>query len=113
MFADLIKYKSEAFYKSHKTISFTTNAHDATYEIFSVFLSRVYYKKQKDVFRYYFFINANSEEEYMEYIENCKKHSLYDTGVDVKYEDMLMTLSTCEYSKANGRLVVVAKLVNK
>lgn len=37
----------------------------------------------------------------------------YDTGVTAKYGDKLLTLSTCEYSRTNGRLVVVAKLINE
>lgn len=34
---------------------------------------------------------------------------MYDTGVSAEYGDKLITLSTCEYSQANSRLVVVAK----
>lgn len=36
---------------------------------------------------------------------------LYDTGVDAKYGDKLITLSTCEYTYTNGRFVVVAKKI--
>ena len=36
--------------------------------------------------------------------------SIY-TGVTAEYGDRLITLSTCEYSAQNGRLVVVAKKV--
>ena len=35
--------------------------------------------------------------------------ALYETGVTAEYGDRLITLSTCEYSAQNGRLVVVAK----
>ena len=34
---------------------------------------------------------------------------LYDTGITAEYGDELLTLSTCEYSHANGRFVVLAK----
>ena len=37
---------------------------------------------------------------------------MYDTGVTAEYGDKLITLSTCEYSQVNGRLVLVAKRVN-
>ena len=47
------------------------------------------------------------------YVEKCKELSLYDTGVTAEYGDKLLTLSTCEYSRTNGRLVVVAKLINE
>ena len=44
-------------------------------------------------------------------MEQCSKLSLYDTGVTATYGDKLLTLSTCEYSNTNGRLVVVAKKI--
>lgn len=47
------------------------------------------------------------------YVEKCKELSLYDTDVTAEYGDKLLTLSTCEYSRTNGRLVVVAKLINE
>lgn len=112
MFEDLLKYSKEDFYNNHKTIKFTTNKDDSVYEIISVFYSRVYYKKEKDVFRYYNFVNANNEEEYNDFVNNCKKSSIYDTGVTANYGDQLLTLSTCEYSQEDGRFVVVAKKVN-
>ena len=43
----------------------------------------------------------------------CKELALYDTGVTAKYGDQLITLSTCEYSRTNGRMVVVAKLLEE
>ena len=58
MFSDLMKYKKEDFYNNHKTIRLTTAKEDANYEIISVFLSKVYYKSDTNVFRYYFFINS-------------------------------------------------------
>ena len=78
MFEDLLKYKDEEFYKEHSKIRFTTTEDDSEYEIISVFYSRVYYQDEKDVFRYYYFINAENEEEYNEYINNAKKVSIYD-----------------------------------
>ncbi len=109
MFEDLMKYASEDFYKNHTKIKFTTLQKDAIYEILSVFYSRVYYKNEKNVFRYYYFVNAKNEEEYDSYIKNAKSVSLYDTGVNATYGEQLLTLSTCEYSQEDGRFVIVAK----
>lgn len=113
MFASLMNYKEESYYNNHKIIRFTTNTEDAQYEIISVFLSRVYYKSETDVFRYYYFINANNEEEFNDYVENSKKASLYNIDATAKYGDQLLTLSTCEYSQDDGRLAIVARKVNK
>ena len=57
--------------------------------------------------------DAQSPEEFDAYIDKCKELSLYDTGVSAEYGDKLITLSTCEYSRTNGRLVVVAKKVTE
>lgn len=109
MFSELLKYKEESFYKEHPTIKFVTPQEDAEYEIISVFLSRVYYKNEENVFRYYYFINAENEEKYNEYVENAKKASLYDTGKTAKYGEQLITLSTCEYSQEDGRFAIVGR----
>lgn len=111
MFEDLLKYAKEDFYKEHKTIKLTTNKEDATYEILAVFYSRVYYKSEKDVFRYYYFVNTNDEAEYNEFINEAKKASIYDTGITAKYGEQLLTLSTCEYSQEDGRFAIVAKKI--
>ncbi len=112
MFEDLIKYRDKSFYEGHTKIRFTTEQDDSMYEIVSVFLSKVYYKSDKNVFRYYYFINAKNKDEYNEFISNAKKISLYDTGVTAEYGEQLLTLSTCEYSQKNGRLAIVAKKIN-
>lgn len=109
MFRDLLKYKEEDFYKEHKIINFCDLNECKEYEIISVFLSKVYMKTETDVFKYYKFYGDQSEEEYKEYVKNVKELSLYDIETTAKYPDKLITLSTCEFSVANGRLVVVAK----
>ena len=109
MFQDLLKYENEEFYKQHPIVRFTTATEDAEYEIISAFKSRVYYKSEKNVFRYYYFINADNEEEYNEFVSNAKEASFYDTGKAAEYGDQLMTLSTCSYHTEDGRFAVVAR----
>lgn len=109
MFHDLLKYKNKKFYEEHPTIRFTTNTEDINYEIISVFESNVYYKSQKDVFKYYNFINAENKEEYDEFVKNIKKLSLYETNKIAEYGEQLMTLSTCAYHTQDGRFVVIAR----
>jgi len=108
MFSDLEKFKSETFWQEHRTIAFHTLTERAEYEIIAVFQTAVY-TNSPDTFRYYGFVNAESAEDFAGFIDRCKELSLYDTGVTAEYGDKLITLSTCEYSQTNGRLVVVAK----
>ena len=39
----------------------------------------------------------------------AKAYQLYDTGLTVAKEDELLSLSICEYSSTNGRLIVLAR----
>ena len=111
MFEDLLKYEKVDFYNEHKKVKFTTNQEESEYEILAVFYSRLYYKSEKDVFRYYYFVNAKNEEEYNDFVSNAKKASIYDTGVDAKYGEQLLTLSTCAYHTEDGRFAIVCKKI--
>ena len=112
MFAGLMKFKDKNFWEKHKTISFDTLTDRQTYEVIAVFKT-VVYTDSPESFKYYQFVNAENAEDFTAYVEKCKELSLYDTGVTAEYGDKLLTLSTCEYSRTNGRLVVVAKLINE
>ena len=109
MFKDLLKYANEEFYKEHPFIRFTTKENDGEYEIISAFKSKVFNKSDTNVFRYYNFINAETEEEYNEFVENAKKASLYDIEETAEYGDKLMTLITCSYHTTDGRFVVTGR----
>ena len=109
MFTDLCKYIDEDFYRDHKYIRFDTMEGFGEYEVIAAFKTVAY---SDDGFRYDRFVRAERKEDFDEYVAKCKKLSFYDTGVTAKYGDKLITLSTCEFSRQNGRMVVVAKKVN-
>ena len=111
MFETLTNYKEESFYKKHPTFKFATLEEVGEYEIIAVFQSQVYLKNQ-DVFKYYFFKDAENEEEFNNYIKNIKKISMYDIEETASYGDQLITLSTCDYHVEDGRFAVVAKKIN-
>ena len=108
MFGELENYKNEEYYNKHKFIKFYTLNEKAEYEIISVFKTTVYNDKG---FKYYQYYNLEDEREFETFINKCKELSLYDTQKIAKYGDKLLTLSTCEYSQSNGRLVVVARKI--
>ncbi len=112
MFNNLLKYQDKAFYDEHKIVNITTENEERQYEIVTAFKSRVFYKNEKNVFRYYNCLNFKDENEYNNYINNAKKIQLYDTGVTANFGEQLLTMITCEYSQENGRMVVIAKRVN-
>lgn len=110
MFSCLTKYKNEDYYRSHPVIRFDTIYEEAEYRIVAVVLSKVY-KKTDTEFKFYQFVQADSEEEFNTYIMNMKQLSLYDTGTDAVYSDRLLTLVTCSYHTENGRIALLAKKI--
>ena len=111
MFGQLKKYMEEDFFAEYPLVVFHSLYEKRTYEIIAVFLSQVY-NEEDDVFKYYEFYQADTEEEFNDFYINIKKLSLYDTGVTAQYGDRFITLSTCAYHAEDGRLVVVAKEVS-
>ena len=110
MFTDLREYECEDFYQDHKIIQFDTLDRLGKYEVIAVFKTVAY---SAEGFKYYNFVNAEDAAEFDAYIDKCKELALYETGVTAEYGDRLLTLSTCEFSRKNGRLVVVAKLIEE
>ena len=110
MFGELKKYLDEDFYNAHKTIEFNTLYERGVYEVIEVGLSEVQYQDE-NVFRYYNFLNADSEEEYQEYLNNVAQLSVYGEEIDSAYGDQLLTLSTCNNYTQDGRMFILAKRV--
>lgn len=108
MFGELDNYKEESFFQDHREMQLHTEEGIRTYEVVAVFLSEVY-KKTDQVFKFYQFFQADTQEEFDDFYKNIKALSLYDTGVTAEYGDHFLTLSTCAYHAERGRFVVVAR----
>jgi len=109
MFHDLHGYYRQSFWQEHQFIRYDTIYERHTYQIVAVFKTNV---DSDDFFPYHKFNDAKNEEEFNDFINTVKRMSFYDTGVDAEFGDKLITLSTCEYTLSNGRLVVVAKQIS-
>lgn len=112
MFGKLDLYEDQEYCEKHPYIKFDTIYEKGTFEVMYVFRSRVY-NEEEIVFKYYQFIDANTEQEFNSYMEEMASMSLYDTGVTAQFGDQLLTLSTCDYQEKNGRFVVVAKKIKE
>ena len=104
MFSDLLQYKRESFWEQHRIIRFDTLTVQAEYTVMAVFRGEA-----ENLFAYYQFADAETPQEFAAYVDACKDASLYETGVTAAYGDKLITLSTCDDSGKNSRVVVVAK----
>ena len=108
MFGQLDKYRSNAFRLENPCFYFDTLTERHTYQVIAVFLTTA---TVGEGFYYHAFVDAETPEEFDEFVKTCHDLQLYDTGVTARYGDKLVCLSTCEYSQVNGRLVVVAKRI--
>lgn len=108
MFGNLDRYLEKSFFEENPLIFFDTLYEERVYEIVAVFRSQIM-KQTDEVFQYYEFYEADTEEAFADFYRNIKELSLYDTGVEAAFGDTFLTLSTCAYHVKDGRLVVVAK----
>ena len=112
MFAGLDIYKTYNGYKNHKYIKFFTLIDGKTienqYEVVGAYKVQPNIEVANILYGTTKFRNV---EEFNKYKNVLKNKSLYDTGANLNYGDKFITLSTCEYSQKNGRLVVVGKLI--
>lgn len=113
MFAALNDYVDKETWEENSLIFFDTLYEFHVYKIFAVFKTTA---SVGEGFRYHQMVDAESEEEFNEFVDMCKNlssyglgYTFYDTGLTPKYGDKIICLSTCEYSyPENGRLVVAA-----
>jgi sortase B len=108
MFRTIMKYEQKNFWQAHPEILLDLKDEQRTYEVIAAFRDRVYYVTE-DCFKFYKFIDAESDKAYDEAISYFKSHTNYDTGLTAKRGDRLITLVTCASHTDNGRFVVVAR----
>ncbi|MCH5325226.1 MAG: class B sortase [Eubacterium sp.] len=115
-FTEVARYYSYRYdldyFKDRAVIEFNTLYDNAKYKIFSVMLVNTT-DDYGEVFPYQTKINFRSRDEFNSFVAECFDRSKYYTGVDVKYGDELLTLSTCEFESglSDMRVVVVARKV--
>ena len=111
MFAGLLKYDSEDFYKEqaekyNNYVYIYMEDKVKVYEIFSV--TDVYHEEQPNAFR----INFSSGYTKADFLDYLKTIELYDTGVTTHADDTLLTLYTCQGSaKSKLRHMVHTRLI--
>lgn len=107
MFSTLSYFEDESFCDEHHIIDFETRDGMRTFEVMAAFKTDV-----EDAMSIYEFTQAMDEGDFNDFVSLVKERSIYDTGVDARYGDQLITLSTCAYHVENGRFIVVGKRID-
>lgn len=114
MFGELMGYKSLSYYKQHPMVEYDSVYREADYKIFGVVIC----KMNDPEFNYHNYIDMD-DKTMTDYVTKIRERSIINTGVDVRTDDELLTLSTCDYTfkSATGeniaRFAVFARKVRK
>ncbi|HAP78774.1 MAG TPA: hypothetical protein DCQ78_01020 [Ruminococcus sp.] len=112
MFGSLHYYRRDhSFYADNPIIQLSSDYRDYQYVIFGFIITSGSFGDTD--FHYWNMEELDTEDDFNYYVDRIKQNSLVDTGVDVKYGDKLLTLSTCYSDADNSRFIVVARRLRK
>lgn len=103
MFGGLDDYRQEAYYQAHKVMSLQTPMGNYDVLVFAAFT----------VNGYTFDYNTSFADalDFERFVERARAATPYETGVFPQYGDQILLLSTCAYTYAGARFVVMGKMV--
>lgn len=104
-FTPLLNYKKKDFFNDHQIVEMSTLNGNYRWQIFTVYVT--------DTEFFYIDTNFADANEYKEFLDTVKSKSMYDTNQTISESDTILTLSTCDYSRKNGRFVVQCKLIKE
>ena len=102
MFHNISLYKDEEFFYNHPLIHFDTLYLETIWQVFSVYVvdSNEYVP-----------MGFRSEESYQSYLDKVVARSMYDAGLSLGVDDVIMTLNTCSYEFSGAHTLIAAKLI--
>lgn len=105
MFAPLVNYEKKEYFVEHNEIIFSTKEMVKKFKIVAV--CRVNANTDTELFSY---LSKNlAEKEYEKVKSIVEQKQLYSCEEEISTGDVLLTLSTCDYSEKEGRIIVLAK----
>lgn len=109
MFQNLMFYKDAQFCEKNEYIQLYTPEKSLYFQVMYVILISA--EETKD-FPYYKYIDFSSEKVFQEFLNKCNQYAIWSSNQPPNYGEQLLTLSTCEYSKENGRMAVIGRCIN-
>ncbi len=113
MFGALKFYTNyETYYDEHPIIELESNFMKYQYKIFGMIIVDIE-DDTETRFDYWNTLDFENETEFYDYVNEIKRRTIRLTDVDVRYGDQLLTLSTCNSTFSDGRLVVFGRLLRE
>lgn len=110
IFGMLEDYRTVDGFKRAPTIQCNTIYEDYTWKVYAAFITNSEAKDDNGYVFNYTFTRLN-DDKFEEYIKEVDRRALYKTGVDMRADDTILTLSTCCYDFDSAKLVIIARLV--
>lgn len=105
MFGRLDDYRQEEYYRTHPTIRLYTPQGDYDAVVFAACIV--------DGYTFGYPTSFASEDDFARFVQSVIAETPYETDVNVQYGDRILLLSTCAYSFAGARFVVLGKMVQR
>ncbi|MDE6102132.1 MAG: class B sortase [Ruminococcus sp.] len=99
-------YQIDGFYNSNQFIELSSKYKDYNYVIFGYMVTS---GNAGVEFDYWNWEELDTKEDFDWYVGKIREKQMLDTGVDVKYGDKLLTLSTCYSDADNSRFIIAAR----
>jgi sortase B len=103
MFGVLKNYRNQEFYDANPVIYLYTPEKDYIIEIFAGSIAHS--------IRDHPLLHFESDEDFLSYINNIKRTSVFSSDVEVSPDDRIVSLVTCTYDFDDARLIIVGKMV--
>ncbi len=100
-FTKLLGYKKQDFFLNHQEIELDYKDKQETYQVFTVMLLKEDYFYTRLEF---------TDETFIKHLEELKKKSIYDTGINIDKTNKILILQTCSQDEDGLYLVIGAKL---
>jgi len=105
MFHSVRHFLDHDFFMNNRYIYFSTIYADYVFEVFSAYITHIRWM--------YIFADFDQREGgWPFYISEFARLSRFDAGIEVSEDDRVLTLSTCDNSRRDYRIVVHARLVS-
>ena len=95
VFSELTDYLTIDGFKRNPVIEYNTLYADYQWKVYAVFLTNSKAEHDNGYIFNYIFTNLSSDDKFKEYISEIDQRKLYSTGVDIRPDDKILTLSTC------------------
>lgn len=119
MFTPLQKLIDEKNYEDNKYVKLYLDNEVRDYEVAYVYYCQLIFDEYDGESFYYtedgyeFYVPNYTEEMFDNYISTIKANAFYDTGIDIDYDDKILTLQTCVENRDDLREIVVLKEIGR